>query len=206
MVETTAASRRHVREVLQDDVPALARAMALAFFDDPVVGHCFRDEAHRMRRIRRGFELFLRRVYLPGGACHVAAGLVGGALWLPPGTWKLGRLDQLRLLPAMARIYGSELPRVLQVLGFLEERHPHDPHYYLAFLGVQPDAQGCGIGSALLAWAIERCERDALPAYLEASSERNRALYERNGFDVVEEVELPEAGPPMWLMWREARR
>ncbi|MDP9345553.1 MAG: GNAT family N-acetyltransferase, partial [Actinomycetota bacterium] len=44
-----------------------------------------------------------------------------------------------------------------------------------------------------------------LPAYLEASSPRNRALYERHGFSVTEELKLPRNGPPLWLMWRDPR-
>jgi hypothetical protein len=44
---------------------------------------------------------------------------------------------------------------------------------------------------------------EGTPAYLEASSARNRALYERHGFEVTEELSLPKGGPPIWLMWRE---
>jgi hypothetical protein len=53
---------------------------------------------------------------------------------------------------------------------------------------------------------LERCDREATGAYREASSERNRALYERHGFELVEAVRLPRGGPPMWTMWREPRR
>ncbi len=68
---------------------------------------------------------------------------------------------------------------------------------------MQPDDQGRGIGSALLRPVLTRCDREGVPAYLEASSERNRALYARHGFEVVERIELPGGGPPMWRMWRE---
>jgi hypothetical protein len=53
---------------------------------------------------------------------------------------------------------------------------------------------------------LSRCDEQGLPAYLEASSPRNRALYERHGFEVTEELKLPRSGPPLWLMWREPRR
>ena len=43
-------------------------------------------------------------------------------------------------------------------------------------------------------------------AYLEASSPRNRDLYKRHGFEVVDVVELAADGPVHWLMWREPRR
>jgi GNAT superfamily N-acetyltransferase len=104
----------------------------------------------------------------------------------------------------MARIYGPALPRILRVLAFVEARHPHEPHYYLQFIGVEPKRQGNGTGSALLRPVLERCDREGLPAYLEASNERSRALYARHGFELVEEARLPGGGPPIWRMWREA--
>lgn len=196
--------RHDVRKVTPADVPSLSKAMARAFYDDPVVGHwCLADESRRMRRLERAFELFLHRIYLARGDCYATESLAGGALWLPAGKWKPGGLEQLRLVARMARVHGRALPRTLQVLGFLEGRHPHEPHYYLQFVGVEPAWQGRGMGSALLRPVLERCDRERMPAYLEASSERNRTLYERHGFDVVEEVRLPASGPPMWRMWRE---
>lgn len=201
------AERHVVRKVTPADVPSLSRAMARAFYDDPVVGRwCMADETRRMRRLERTFELFLHRVYLPHDECHTTEGLVGGALWLPPGKWKLDGLEQLRLVARMAWVNGRAVARILQVLSFLEARHPHEPHYYLQLLGVEPEWQCKGIGSALLRPVLERCDREGAAAYLEASSERNRALYERHGFEVVDEVRLPAGGPPMWPMWREAQR
>lgn len=203
---TTETAQHTVRTVAPVDAPAVAEAMARAFYDDPVVAHCLPGPARRMRRLERGFELFLRRTYLRHDKTFTTDGLGGGALWLPPGEWKLGGLETLRLLPAMARCYGADVLRVLRVFDFLEKRHPEEPHWYLGFLGVDPDLQGRGIGSALMQPVLARCDRDRVPAYLEASTERNRRLYERHGFELVEEIRLPGGGPPMWRMWREAGR
>lgn len=52
---------------------------------------------------------------------------------------------------------------------------------------------------------LERCDREGLPAYLEASSARSRRLYERLGFHFLgRAVALPD-GPPMYPMWREPK-
>lgn len=195
-----------VRKVTLADVRRLSGAMARAFYDDPALSHCLVDEPQRLRRLERGFEVFLSQVYLRHDECYTTEGLVGGALWLPPRKWKLDGFEQLGLVARMARVHGRALPRILQVIGFLEGRHPQEPHYYLAFIGVEPGRQGAGMGSALLRPVLERCDRERMPAYLEASSGRNRRLYERHGFEVIEQVRLPAGGPPMWLMWREARR
>jgi hypothetical protein len=52
---------------------------------------------------------------------------------------------------------------------------------------------------------LERCDHERIPAYLEASAPRNRNLYARNGFEVVEKIRLPAGGSPLWRMWREPR-
>ena len=198
------AERHDVAKATRADVPALSKAMARAFYDDPVVGDwCFADASKRTRRLERFFELFLHRVYLTHDECHTTDELVGGAFWLPPGTWEIGAFEELRLIARMATFTRGATPRILQALSTIEAKHPHEPHYYLQFAGVEPERQGQGIGSQLLRPVLERCDRDGVPAYLEATCERNVALYERHGFALVEKISLPGGGPPLWRMWRE---
>ena len=86
----------------------------------------------------------------------------------------------------------------------IERSHPPAPHYYLAVLGTDPEAQGRGVGSALMRPVLDACDRDGIPAYLESSKERNIDFYARHGFRVTEEVRMPK-GPPVWPMWRDPR-
>jgi hypothetical protein len=48
---------------------------------------------------------------------------------------------------------------------------------------------------------LDVADRRGEPAYLEATSPRNRALYERHGFEVVDELRTGDC-PPLWGMWR----
>ena len=83
--------------------------------------------------------------------------------------------------------------------------HPKaEPHWYLAFLGIEPSEQGKGLGSALLRPVLERCDSEGTPAYLETSNERNLPFYQRHGFEVVQQCGIPD-GPHFWGMWRVAR-
>jgi len=188
---------------------AMAESLARAFYDDPVFSWVLRHDKRRMKVLRRGFSLFLRRVWLDHEETWTTGGAVGAAVWEPPGMWKQGLGAQLRLLPAMLGVFGRHSPRVLRAIASLEGNHPaepaHAPHYYLAFLGVDPAWQGRGLGAALLAPVLARCDRERVPAFLEASTPRNRALYERHGFDAIEEFKLGRSAPPQWRMWREPR-
>jgi ribosomal protein S18 acetylase RimI-like enzyme len=204
------AAYEQARSVRKGDVAgieAMADALACAFFEDPVFSWVLRHDPRRMRVLCSGFALFLRRIWLEHGQTYTTAGKVGAAVWEPPGMWKLGVAKQLGLLPAMLGVFRRHSPRVLRALTLLEGGHPAEPgypeHYYLAFLGVHPEWQGRGLGASLLAPVLKRCDGERKPAFLEASSPRNRALYERHGFEVMEEFALGRDAPPQWRMWRE---
>ena len=84
--------------------------------------------------------------------------------------------------------------------------HPHDPLYYCQFLATAPAFQSHGIGSAFLRDELQRADAEGMPAYHEATTPRNRALYERHGYVNQGELTLPAGGPTLWRMWREPRQ
>ena len=92
----------------------------------------------------------------------------------------------------------------LGVLAEMSEVHPSEPHWYLEGLGTHPDWQRRGLASAVLDPVLEQCDADRLPAYLETQRETNVPFYRRHGFEVIGTKQLPDGGPNMWLMWREA--
>jgi GNAT superfamily N-acetyltransferase len=175
-----------VRKARPDELGRLAAVLARAFYDDPPMRWVITNDGRRRKLLERSFGLYL----------------VGAAVWELPAQWKVGVLDQLRLLPSMARINGRLLPRILRALAALESNHPVEPHYYLPLVGVKPEWQGRGLGTALMRPIVERCDDEKMPAYLEATTPRNRALYERHGFEVTEQFSLGPASPPLWRMWR----
>ena len=87
-----------------------------------------------------------------------------------------------------------------------ERRYPRTPHWYLYLVAVDPEQQGRGVGSALLAAGLARADAEALPAYLEATSERNSALYARVGFEAAGVLRYPLGGPPLYPMLRPPTR
>jgi GNAT superfamily N-acetyltransferase len=192
-----------VRLATHDDRPKLGGALADAFYEDPVLSWVFRDEGRRREELIRGFNLYHRRFWADSDLTYTTGQIVGACAWLAPGKWHASIASQLRAMPGMLRAFGPrDLVRLMRLLNVIESDHPHDEHYYLQVVGVATAWQGKGLGSALMRPVLERCDREGTPAYLEASSERNRDLYLRHGFEVTGELSCPDDGPPLWQMWR----
>jgi ribosomal protein S18 acetylase RimI-like enzyme len=194
-----------VRRARAADVPALAQMLMRAFFDDPVAAWACPSDVLRPSSLEC-FQAIRLRQLLAHDEVWTTDDLRCAALWAPPGRWK----STLREDAALVRIFNHPrlFPRMPLVgLGWfdLERRHPvKPPHWYLAVLGTDPDAQGNGLGSRVLGVVLEQCDRDGVGAYLESSKERNIDFYARHGFRVTRELKLLR-GPTMWAMWREPR-
>jgi len=190
-----------------DDAEALGDALARAFADDPGFAHVLPSDGDRTERLRVFFETELRSVALPRGLVWTTEELVGAAVWAPPGDWAVPITASLREGRAMLRAFGSRLPLALWSRIRMDAKHPkRPPHWYLAVMGVAPEWQGKGLGTALMRPGLDEIDGASLPAYLESSTLRSRALYLRNGFEVTGEWNLPRGGPPIWLMWRDSQR
>ena len=78
---------------------------------------------------------------------------------------------------------------------------PPDASWYLGVLATDPDRQRQGLASAAIAPVLERADRDGLGAFLETGAPENLAFYARAGFEVTDEVVLPD-GPTLWGLQR----
>jgi GNAT superfamily N-acetyltransferase len=194
---------QQVRRAEGADVETISRALGAAFADDPVMSWLIADAARRPQILAGNFRLLLEEIWLRHEQTYTTEATPGAAIWDPPGEWSVGIGKQIRLLPQALRVWGRFLPRALLTLARIERGHPRAAHYYLAVLGIEPESQGRGLGSALMFPVLHRCDTERVPAYLEASSPRNRALYERHGFEVTKEFRVGADAPPIWGMWRE---
>lgn len=191
-----------VRRATTEDFPGLARVLARAFYDDPVTGYFYGNDRKRLRQGERFFGIRLRQL-APQGQIYTTAAGDGAALWAGPDAWREDLRQMLMILPMLPALL-PHVGRSSRAVREIERRHPDEPHYYLSVLGTEPEQQGRGIGSALLRPVLELCDAAGLPAYLECSKDSNVTFYAGHGFTVTERMGLPD-GPPLWLMWRNAR-
>ncbi len=192
-----------VRKAERTEIDALSATLALAFDDDPLTTWLFPDAAARRRKLPAFFRSLLRES-LPFEAVYTGAGGRCVAIWNPPGTFPMGWYADAKLGLTTARLVGLRLRTCARGLMYFQSHHPKTPHWYLQMLGTQPDWQGRGAGSAVIAPVLDHCDQTGERIYLESSKERNIPFYARHGFHVTEEVHIPH-GPVVWAMWREPR-
>jgi len=181
----------------------VGRTLASAFLPDPIFGWCIPDPERRAAILPPLFELFASLV-LPHESSELAANGAAAALWVPAGQPPVADEDAAAFEAALVDLIGDDMDRTGAIMALLDEHHPTEPNHFLWFIGVDAPAQGRGLGSALLASALARCDQDGVPAYLDATSEHNRRLYERHGFAV--QAERSTGGsPPLYAMWRQPR-
>lgn len=189
-----------IRKATAGDIPRIATTLARAFFDDPVFRWTYPDHARRRELLPRFFTLFTEMLERHDET-HVAE-RGGAALWAPPGQAPVAHEQADDFGRRLTELSGADAERLVATSKLLEQHHPPGSYYFLQFIGVEPASQGRGIGSALLAPVLERCDRERTLAYLDATSPRNKQLYERHGFRAGEPFAVAD-GPPLWPMWRE---
>jgi ribosomal protein S18 acetylase RimI-like enzyme len=181
--------------------------LARAFRDNPlnlaVLGAASPEQRLRSNRLGTGSLLRSARehgeVWVARAGGRALGALVGTGAWqypLPPAPLP----ERLRCLFGqglrVARRWG-------EVFAALDAIHPPGPHRYVGTLGVAPEHQGRGVGTALLRSWLARADAEGLDVYLETDRSENRAFYAREGFLVAREAAV--LGVPVWCMLRPPR-
>ncbi|MDG4786469.1 GNAT family N-acetyltransferase [Micromonospora sp. WMMD1102] len=202
-----------VRRAGLADARAVAALLGRAGHDEAVLGWVVPDESARRACARSWVEFapdwlggLLRtgELLLAGDESNPFGGV---AVWehrTPAPAAATAGPDE-RQAAFLARAYGRYAPRMVLVDQLISARHPdRRPHWYLQQMVVLPELRGRGLGGAMLRHQLRRADADGIGSYLEASSPRNRALYQRYGFrSCAEPIRLPDGGPTLQPMWRE---
>jgi ribosomal protein S18 acetylase RimI-like enzyme len=188
------------------EVGDAARALAEAFRDNPLnVAVIGGDPQRRLRCNLAGMRQLLPVARRHGLVLRAGSGPPAGVLIAtPPGAYPLPAPRLGARLRALA-IQGLAVQlRWGRVFEHLDRIHPREPHWYLATLGVAPDARARGIGSALLHALLDRADREAAACYLETDRSENVAFYAPAGFAVDRESRV--LGVRIWHLRRAPAR
>jgi GNAT superfamily N-acetyltransferase len=178
-----------------------------AFMPDPIFSYFFPETDQRAEVFRTFFNDMVR-AHIRFGHVYAAVldeNLVAAAVWRPPDAGEPTTRDRRRqtLTEKRVRAIDSNAAAALfEGFAMLESGHPAEPHWYLFFTGVEPNMQGRGIGSRLLAPVLEMADRSRAPCYLETPFPRTHEFYRRQGFAVATEGHPFVGAPALWSMTR----
>jgi ribosomal protein S18 acetylase RimI-like enzyme len=129
----------------------------------------------------------------------------GVAMWLPseyakmtPELMAKAGMDKLQV-----NIDKDFMARIKPIYDFIDKKHAqHVPfqHWYLAFIGVDPDFQGKGFAGKLIKPMLSRFRRENIPCYLETQIERNVDIYTHYGFKLLEKYYVLDTGLYFYAM------
>lgn len=178
----------------------ISRLIGKAF--QPLQAACWLvpDPDRRARILPANFRIHVEHALLVGRV-HVTADRSAAAVWFPRDSDQ-PLPEPVNYQQRLAAACGEATERFRQLDELFDRHHPTKPHHHLALLGVHPDRQRQGLGSALLRHYHAGLDAKGVAAYLEASSPESRDLYLRHGYEVMGGAfRLPD-GTPMWPMWR----
>ena len=173
--------------------------LADAFVTNPILVSAFGGQ--HLSYSRLFFRFGLRHMFKGDVFVARVDGEVRGCMHFVSSPNCLPAAEEMPLAMAnLLKLIGGAKPQVIKWFARWCRLDPDAPHLHLGPIGVSPEMQGKGLGTALMDRYIERLNRDKLAGYLETDRPENVRFYEKFGFRVMREEQL--IGVPTWYMWR----
>jgi ribosomal protein S18 acetylase RimI-like enzyme len=186
-----------IRIANSSDEERCLAVLTLAFASDPPCRWAWYDPQQYLEAFPRFARAFGGGAIAQGTANYYE-GFAGVAFWLPPRAVP----DEAAVVKVIQdTVSNARQDAMFSMFEQMDGFHPREAHWHLPLIGVDLAHQGKGIGAALLRHVLSECDRQKLPAYLEATSPQNVRLYERNGFERLGNIQVVDA-PPVVPMLR----
>jgi ribosomal protein S18 acetylase RimI-like enzyme len=192
------------------DVDAAGALLGRAFQDNPsyraILSH-LPDAARAVAvtRLKRGFADAAVR-YQEAEAIWVDGRMAAVSLVCAPGQYPPRPPAFMRQAIGCLTTGWRGIRNLLRTDAHIRRRHIHESHYYLFVLGVEPAAQGRGLGKALLRSLSVRAEARGLPCYLETDKPTSVELYQSADYVVLTSEDVASVpGLHLWTMRRPAK-
>ena len=182
------------------------KVAAKAYFEADDFSNSSMDSSKQMKFLINLMNLTFRISQKFGWVYAPTKNIEGVAAWLPHdktnlSNWHYIRNGALSVIIGPGKERRKQLMRYSNLTNKKHKQHASFPHMYLYNLAIDPQHQGNGYASRLLTPMLAKLDEDNLPCYLE-THERNIPLYEHFGFELVEQISLPEFDEEVWLMMR----
>ena len=199
-----------LRKLTLADVDPAADVMAQAYVDDPLcslilpIRRTRTKTLYKLFRVLGALSVREERVYGIGDPLEAVA------YWRAPG--QPGLSVSVRsigiFIPLIFTLYPIGLMRARAINDQIDKMHKkyvQEPHFYLDNIGVLPSSQGRGLSSKLIRPTLEQADSKGVVVYTDTVTQGNVALYERFGFECVDEASVSGTGITIWALRRPGR-
>lgn len=173
--------------------------LANAFVTNPL--HLCAFGARRLDQNRLFFRIGLRHMFIGQSFVATAEGSVRGYVHFNFSPYCLPAPEEIPSAAAtLLKPLGDALPHVVKWLSRWCRLDPEEAHVHLGPIGVAPEVQGKGFGTALMERYVEYLDQEHTAGYLETDRPENVEFYQKFGFVIRREEVL--IGTRVWYMWR----
>ena len=196
--------------LLRQQVGQAGAMLTRAFSDDPKLTHLIPDITAKKELSRYLFEFELQYGMNYGDVYTTSPAVEGVAVWLPSTKseitfWRAFRSGGRVLQKRLGKKIMDRVMSFSTAVDTLHKKHAPYPHYYLFFIGVDPAYQKKRVASRLITPMLGWLDMQKLPCYLHTQNENTIGLYEHYGFQVIEQLVLPDSGIGHTAMLRNPR-
>jgi GNAT superfamily N-acetyltransferase len=187
-------------------------ALVAALLDDPfyraIVTDFVADHDSAARVLGSYFEYSLSEAERTGRCILADNPQLGASAWLLPRSTELEASESASKASFLAATLGprgnSNYWRIIEFMSPRASLSVPAEAWYLSIIGIDPAAQGQGIGAQLLMPTLTEADAAGAVCYLETFSPRNVMFYERLRFRSVASYLEPCTGAPYVIMRRDA--
>ncbi len=187
----------NLREFQKRDTEQVLSTLCAAFQNDGLYAYFIEDPGARARFLR-AFMRFRLKYGLKAGTVWVTDGCEGVLILIKPNqVMSPKHLLLYGGLSAMLNCTSVQRDRIMRFNSFADsqcERYIQQPFWHVSPICVSPEAQGKGLGSALLRCGLDLVRASGQPCYLETQSAKNLPFYEACGFVQAGQAEVPGSG------------
>jgi GNAT superfamily N-acetyltransferase len=184
--------------------PALAAALLTDPFYQAITVDQGVDTSGRLALLCKYFEYSLQEADRAGRCVFHEDPRLGAAAWLLPRAPDVEAAEARAKTEFLARLLGPKgwdnYRRIIDFMSAQSERLVPAEAWYLTIVGIDPSAQGRGIGARLLAPTLAEAAAAGAYTFLETFSPRNLTFYERIGFVRVADFLEPTTQSRYFIM------
>ncbi|UVO30694.1 N-acetyltransferase [Bradyrhizobium arachidis] len=190
-----------IKTVDLEDRSRVDAILTTAFAMCPLLRWLYPEPREYLQHFKGFIEYYCGNPFSSNSGAYLNDGDKGAILWQTQGEKRDNTIMMDFLLKSVPTHRRSETEKVFETFG---KYHPHEPHWYLTMVAIDPMHQRSGLGEHLLRHATGISDNAQRLVHLEATSPHAMRLYERLGWNVLTEVQVGSS-PPFFPMLRQPK-